>query len=54
MKPSTTPNSAALDAWLAWQEKLDKSTLTSEQKAQATAVLIKLMTAREMRRSNAR
>ena len=44
--PTNSNFSEALDAWNAWQEKLAKSNLTSEQKEQATAVLIKLMTAR--------
>lgn len=44
--PENSNFSEALDAWNAWQEKLAKSNLTSEQKEQATAVLIKLMTAR--------
>lgn len=51
---SISANSAVLDAWQAWQQKLDKLNLTTEQKEQATAVLIKLMKARETRRFDAR
>ncbi|WP_160312556.1 hypothetical protein [Caballeronia mineralivorans] len=55
MKPSTTSNYAALDAWLAWQAKLDAMPqLSPAEKQQATAVLIRLMKLREMRRSDAR
>ena len=50
--PENSNFSEALDAWNAWQEKLAKSNLTSEQKEQATAVLIKLMTLREQRRKS--
>ena len=50
--PTNSNFSEALDAWNAWQEKLAKSNLTSEQKEQATAVLIKLMTLREQRRKS--
>jgi hypothetical protein len=48
------PTPLATEAWAAWREKLDKCNLTPEQKAQATAVLIKLMKLRESRRSGVR
>lgn len=50
--PENSNFSEALDAWNAWQEKLDKLNLTSAQREQATAVLIKLMTLREQRRKS--
>lgn len=48
------PTSLAAEAWAAWQERLDKCNLTLAQKEQATAVLLKLMTLREQRRSGLR
>jgi hypothetical protein len=52
--PPILPTSFASEAWAAWQERLDKCNLTPEQKALATAVLIKLMKLRESRRSGVR
>lgn len=44
---NTDPTPLAQEAWTAWQERLAKSNLTPEQKAQATTVLIKLMKIRQ-------
>ena len=41
----------ASEAWIAWQDRLAKLNLTSEQKEQATAVLIKLMKVRAERQA---
>jgi hypothetical protein len=53
MNSSTTPNPAptafAAEAWAAWQERLAKLNLTSEQKEQATTVLLRLMTIRQQK-----
>lgn len=51
--PPPAPTALASEAWAAWQERLAKSNLTSEQKEQATAVLIKLMKLREAHRPRA-
>jgi hypothetical protein len=54
IKPSTAPNSAALDAWLAWRAKLEAMPhLSPTEKQKATEVLIRLIKLRESRRSGA-
>jgi hypothetical protein len=50
--PKTPSSDFAQEAWTAWQERLAKSNLTPEQKEQATAVLIKLMTKRSQAQPN--
>jgi hypothetical protein len=56
MNPSpnanSSPSEAVLEAWNAWQERLDKLNLTSDQREQATAVLIKLMKLRAERQES--